>query len=184
MRGDMKRGAWDSRLWSRKAETGEITAESEESWTTTEIAAKALRVTPRTIRNYVEQGVLDGRKVKRGRARPLEIEIGSLKRLRNQMMIPGDTKIPAGGYDSLGQAESVERALLEIVADLKRTTAEAAEYRTRLELTERAESTMRQDLEDAQSLLRQAQMCAARLETELEHERSKAKPWWSRLFNI
>jgi hypothetical protein len=164
-----------------------MTAENNEGWTTTEVAAKALKVTPRTVRNYVEQGVLEGRKVKRGRARPLEIEIGSLKRLRAQMSITGNTEIPEGGYEEAERAEGVQGALLEIVADLKRVSAEAADARARLELTEQTESTLREEIEKERFARRAAQQRLAtvepemlRLERELELER--AKPWYRRLF--
>ncbi len=50
----------------------------------------------------------------------------------------------------------------------------------RLELTERAESTLREDLERERSERREAQEEARRLREELEAERSKG--FWRRLF--
>ena len=50
----------------------------------------------------------------------------------------------------------------------------------RLELTERTESTLREDLERERSERREAQEEARRLREELEAER--AKGFWSRLF--
>lgn len=145
-------------------ETPETTGEiGGEGWTTTEIAAKALRVTPRTIRNYVKQDTLEGRRVQRGRARPLEIDIASLKRLRDSMGIPADTDLAQGGYR---EPPSREDAMATLALELANAAARAARAETRAELTERAESSLKAEIK--------------RLRSELDEERNK--PWWRRVF--
>ena len=60
------------------------------------------------------------------------------------------------------------------------SSSEAAELRARLELTERAESSLREDLERVSEERRRHQEEAERLREELESERSKG--CWRRLF--
>jgi len=72
----------------------------------------------------------------------------------------------------------------DIVRDLKseliHSTSEAADLRVRLELTERAESSLREDLERVRDQRQRHQEEAERLRGELEAERSKG--FWRRLF--
>ena len=68
----------------------------------------------------------------------------------------------------------------DLTTDLIRRTAEAAELRTRLELTERTESSLREDLEREREERQRHQEEAQRLREELEAERSKG--FWQRVF--
>jgi chromosome segregation ATPase len=63
---------------------------------------------------------------------------------------------------------------------LIRSSSEAADLRARLELTERTESSLREDLERVREERQRHQEEADRLRTELEAERSK--DLWRRLF--
>lgn len=163
-------------------ETPETTPETgAEGWTTTEVAAAALGITPRRVKQLIVSGELYGRQVKRGRARPYEVGIASLKRVRDRRVALGQLEqsqatgeIPAGGYEGEGRAEGIERALVALVDDLRRLTARAARSETLLELTEQTESSLREELEETRrerDALRDA----------LQSERSKSL--WSRLFS-
>ena len=70
-------------------------------------------------------------------------------------------------------AETVPEAMRELALRLESRAAEAAELRTRLELTEKTQSTLEQE---RNQLLERVE----KLETELEAERSKG--FWQRLF--
>jgi hypothetical protein len=152
---------------------------SAEGWTTTEVAARALSITPRTVRRYIEQGRLTGRQVKRGRAKPWEVEIASLKALRNELVADGslaapaspDEDIEAGGYEEGGRPVA-ESAYVELARELAQASARAARAETRAELTVRAESSLKEELERERAR-------SDKLERELREAR---KGFWRRLF--
>jgi len=183
-----------------------ITSGSQESssgWVTTTQAAKALRVSSRAVRMFIEQGKLSGKLDQRSGKRSWLVSIDSLNTLRAQRV--GEVPLPE---EDAEVAEGVPEAIRYLADRLERRTTEAAELRTRVELTERAESTLqtekdrlREDLErerrerqqereerlkvqrKAEQLEQersQAQEEAQKLQAELEAERSKG--FWRRLF--
>lgn len=117
-----------------------------EGWTTTKAAGKALGVSPRTVQTYIRKGLLQGKVEGEGVRRTWYVGINSLNNLRAQ-------RLAESGEESFreGSAEQVAEGLAEVMQNLSERLAEAsaraAEYRTRLELTERAESTLREDLD-------------------------------------
>ena len=137
-------------------------------WTTTAAAAKALNVSPRTIRLYIEKGALDGRLEEGTDKRIWLVSIDSLNTLRAKRGTSGI--VPD---ESPEIAETVPEAMRELALRLESRAAEAAELRTRLELTEKTQSTLEQE---RNQLLERVE----KLETELEAERSKG--FWQRLF--
>ena len=137
-------------------------------WTTTAAAAKALNVSPRTIRLYIEKGELEGRLEVGTDKRIWLVSIDSLNTLRAKRGTSGI--VPD---ESPEIAEPVPEAMRELALRLESRAAEAAELRTRLELTEKTQSTLEQE---RNQLLERVE----KLETELEAERSKG--FWQRLF--
>ena len=137
-------------------------------WTTTAAAAKALNVSPRTIRLYIEKGELEGRLEEGTDKRIWLVSIDSLNTLRAKR---GTSGIVPDEYPEI--AETVPEAMRELALRLESRAAEAAELRTRLELTEKTQSTLEQE---RNQLLERVE----KLETELEAERSKG--FWQRLF--
>jgi hypothetical protein len=137
-------------------------------WTTTAAAAKALNVSPRTIRLYIEKGELEGRLEEGTDKRIWLVSIDSLNTLRAKRGTSGI--VPD---ESPEIAETVPEAMRELALRLESRAAEAAELRTRLELTEKTQSTLEQE---RNQLLERVE----KLETELEAERSKG--FWQRLF--
>ena len=117
-----------------------------EGWTTTKTAGKALGVSPRTVQSYIKKGYLVGRTEGEGVKRTWYVSIDSVNNLRARRLAEVDA-------DAIreGSAEQVAEGIAEVVQNLSERLAEAAaraaEYRTRLELTERAESTLREDLD-------------------------------------
>jgi DNA-binding transcriptional MerR regulator len=137
-------------------------------WTTTAAAAKALNVSPRTIRLYIEKGELEGRLEEGTDKRIWLVSIDSLNTIRAKRGTSGI--VPD---ESPEIAETVPEAMRELALRLESRAAEAAELRIRLELTEKTQSTVEQERNELQERVE-------KLETELEAERSKG--FWQRLF--
>jgi hypothetical protein len=70
----------------------------------------------------------------------------------------------------------------ELTSELIRSSSETADLRARLELTERTESSLREDLERVREERARHQQEAERLRAELEAECSKG--FWQRLFGV
>ena len=117
-----------------------------EGWTTTKAAGKALGVSPRTVQSYIKKGHLVGRVEGEGVRRTWYVSIDSLNNLRARRL----AEVEAESFRE-SSADHVAEGLAEVMQNLSERLAEAAaraaEYRTRLELTERAESTLREDLD-------------------------------------
>src|SRR5215208_6356076 len=144
-------------------------------WTTTAAAAKALGVSPRTVRLYIERGELEGQLEQGTDKRVWLVSIDSLNTLR--------AKRGTGGIvpdESPEIAETIPEAMHDLAVRLENRAAEAAELRTRLELTTETQSTIEQERNRLQEDLQQQQERVEALQAELEAERSKG--FWQRLF--
>jgi hypothetical protein len=118
-------------------------AASESGWVTTEVAARAVRVSPRTIRRYIDQGKLEAKPQGEGVRREWLVSVDSLHALRASRTVEED--VPED--DRSGEySDSIADVLREMAARLERRAEEAAELRVRLELTERAQSTLEEEL--------------------------------------
>src|SRR5215212_7556488 len=169
----------DEEVTRRKSQNLDAEASAEGGWTNTTAAAKALGVSPRTVQTYIRKGLLQGKVEGEGVRRTWYVSIDSLNALRAQ-------RIAEGGVESFREgnvervAEGIAEALQNLSERLAEESARAAEYRARLELTERTESSLREDLERVREERRRHQEEAERLRAELEAERSKG--FWRRLF--
>ena len=145
-------------------------------WVTTRVAAQALRIDPRTVRKYIQQGKLEAKVEGEGVEKAYLVSIDSVYALRGRT---AERTGPGVGRESVprGAAEStVSEDLVALVRDLTsevtRRSSEAAELRARLELTEQAESSRREALEqrlETERLRReQAEQDRDRLVAELE----------------
>jgi hypothetical protein len=136
-------------------------------WVTTKVAAEAIGVTPRTIRTYIREGELESKVEQEGINKRLLVSISSLDELRVRRETEGKFRRQRGGSSRQGIYEgNVAEIVRDLSTRLEERAAEAASLRTRLELTAEAESTLKERV--------------ARLEAELEAERSKG--FWRRLF--
>jgi hypothetical protein len=118
-------------------------------WVTTQQAARALAISPRTVRWHIDQGNLEAKPQGEGVKRAWLISIDSLQSFRDSRQLAGQ---PTGGYRELLEdadiaAEGRGSAIRELADRLVEEAAKASEFRVRLELTERAESTLRTELE-------------------------------------
>jgi hypothetical protein len=145
------------------------------------VAAAALGIKPRQCRNLIQEGELEARLEGEGRDRRYMVSIASLEALRDKRQSEG--KLPLGRR-STAEDEDVGAELgqwvRELTARLETRAAENAELRTRLELTEKADSTLREQLERERARADRLEERAEQLRDELEAERSKG--FWQRLF--
>ncbi len=154
-------------------------------WVTTKVAAEALSVDPRTVRTYISRGELEAKVEGEGVEKTYLVSIDSVYSLRDRRgakrKIRDGTREKSGSVS--GSAEGAEEfagMVRELTSELIRSTSEAAELRARLELTERAESSLREDLERVREERARHQEEAERLRAQLEAERGKG--FWRRLF--
>ena len=139
-------------------------------WITTDVAARAVRVSPRTIRRLIERGELEAKAEGEGVERRWLVSVDSLHAYRATR--PETAVVPHSDRDT-EVADNIADVLRDLAARVEERTAEAVEMRTRLEITEQAQST----IEDEAKRLREEN---ERLREELEAERSKGV--WRRLF--
>ena len=155
--------------------------EGSSGWVNTDVAAEALGVSARSVRNYILDGALVARKEKEGINERYVVSVDSLHALRDHRKQEG--KLQARRRRTSRQSEATEEDAAEAVrktaVDMMRETltslemhmAQNAELRVRLELTERAESTLREELERE----RQERLEAQRRAGSLEQERSETQ---------
>jgi Helix-turn-helix domain len=119
-------------------------------WVTTKVAAQALGVTQRTVRSYINRGELRARSEGEGRQKSYLVSIDSVHALRNRQAPPQNVRggtpeeVVVSATPSAGDLTAMIRGL---TTELVQASSEAAELRTRLQLTERAESTLHEQLQ-------------------------------------
>jgi DNA-binding transcriptional MerR regulator len=144
---------------------------------TTQQAAKALGISPRTVRWHIEQGNLVARPEGEGVNRTWLVSIPSLQALRDARQAAGDAP---RGYRASSEgagiaAESSGEAIRVLAERLEEAAARAAEYRVRLELTEQAESTLRAELEETRRRREEVERERDQLRRELEALREERR---------
>ena len=144
-------------------------------WVSTSVAAAALGIKPRQCRNLIQEGELEARLEGEGRDRRYMVSIASLEALRDKRQSEG--KLPLSRRRT-AEDEDVGAELgqwvRELTARLEARAAENAELRTRLELTEQADSTLREQLERERERVDQERQERERLLEELKRERERA----------
>jgi hypothetical protein len=158
-------------------------------YVTTEVAAAALRVSPRTVRGYIRAGELEAISEGEGVQKRWLVSIDSVQALREQRQASGG--IPqahrsAAASDVLAEAEAVNTAdLVVMVQELQYRLGRAE---ARVELQAVAESTMR---EERERLLSQLEEERGRVEAERERAEQQRdeleqarRSWWRRFFGI
>jgi IS30 family transposase len=143
----------------------------ESGWVTTQVAAEALGVDPRTVRTYIQRGELKAKVEGEGVEKVYSVDIDSLYALRDARKASGKSARKVRAKSA--EAEDLAALVRDLTAQLVSSNSEAAHLRTRLELTERSQSTLE---EEARALREERD----RLRTELEAERNRG--FWSRLF--
>ena len=154
-------------------------------WVNTDVAARAVRVSPRTIRRLIERGKLAAKQEGEGVEKRWLVSVDSLHLLRASRSERADNPRDdrGSGRESFREksadtpVDSIADVVRDLAARLEERTAEAVEYRTRLEITERAQSTV----EEEARVLREEN---ERLRSELVglREKPEGRSWWRRLF--
>ena len=140
-------------------------------WVTTQVAAEALGVDPRTVRTYINRGILNAKVEGKGVEKAYSVDVDSLYALRDARKSSG--KGPRKIREKSANAEDFAELIRDLTTQVVRTSSEAAALRTRLQLTEQAQSSLE---EEARALREERD----RLRAELEAKRSKG--FWARLF--
>ena len=162
---------------------------SSSGYITTEVAAAALRVSPRTVRGYIRAGELEAISEGEGVQKRWLVSIDSVQALREQRQASG--AIPQGlrlssAEDLLAEAEAVNTA--DLVATVQELQYRLGRAEARVELQAVAESTIREERDRLLSQLEEERGCveaerqrAEQLRDELEQAR---RSWWRRFFGI
>jgi len=150
-------------------------------WVTTKVAAAALGLKPRQCRNLIQEGELEAKLEGEGRDKRYLVSVASLEALRDRRQSEG--KLPLNRRSD-AETEDVPAELgqwlRELTARLETRAAENAELKTRLELTEQADSTIREQRERERLRADRLEEEAKTLRDELQTERRKG--FWQRLF--
>ncbi len=158
-------------LGEGSASLGEGSAGS--GWTTTKQAAKVLGVSRRSVQEYVHRGILEARVEGEGVSKTFYISIDSLNAMRSRRT---DERTSSGKFaggspqtaEPTKPSPSTDEALRHTIDRLEARTAEATELRIRLELTERAQSTLEEQLAEERRRREEAERRAEELERRLE----------------
>jgi hypothetical protein len=142
-------------------------------WTTTKQAAKVLGVSRRSVQGYVRQGILEARDEGEGVNKRFLVSIDSLNALsaRRKREAGGRANFveaSAGLGETAKLAANTDEGLRHLIARLEARTEEATELRIRLELTERAQSTLEDDLAEERRLREEAEREREDLRRKLE----------------
>jgi DNA-binding transcriptional MerR regulator len=122
--------------------------EAPSGWTSTKQAAKALGVSPRTIRWHIEQGNLVAKPEGEGVRRSWLVSIDSVQAFRDSRQSAGEMPRSNRTFQEGSEiaAESLGNPIRTLADRLAEEAARAAEYRVRLELTEQAQSSLGEEL--------------------------------------
>ena len=158
-------------LGEASRERGEDLAGS--GWTTTKQAAKVLGVSRRSVQGYVRRGILEAREEGEGVNKRFFVSIDSLNELRarrsEEALASEDFAAAASeAEETANLAANAGEGLRHVVDRLEARTVEATELRVRLEITERAESTLREELAEERSRREEAERAREELQRELE----------------
>jgi hypothetical protein len=151
----------------------ELTAPS--GWVSTQQAARALGISPRTVRWHIEQGNLEAKPEGEGVKRTWLVSIDSLQAFRDTRRSAGDQpRSYRTANEDVGTAAEGSGVAIRVLAErLEEAAARAAEYRVRLQLTEQAESTLGAELEEARRRREDAERERDELRRELQALRER-----------
>ncbi len=133
-----------------------------EGWVSTDVAAKALGVSPRTVRRMLDRGELQGRLEADGINKAWTVDITSVQRLRDERNAAGRGREESRTVS--GMADYAADVVRDLAADLAEARYRLGRAESRIELTAQTESTLREALERERER-------ADRLEAELREHR-------------
>jgi hypothetical protein len=158
----------DSTRGDNAASNREATAHA--GWVTTQVAARSLDISPRTVRWHIEQGHIEAKPQGEGVRRSWLVSIDSLQAFRDARQRKGQSP---GGYRGEQQsadiaAQSPGNPIRELADRLVEEASKASEFRVRLEISEKAESTLREELAEERRRREEAERQREDMRRELE----------------
>jgi hypothetical protein len=117
-------------------------------WVTTQVAARSLAISPRTVRWHIEQGHIEAKPQGEGVKRSWLVSIDSLQAFRDARQRQGQSP---GGFREAQKSADIAAQLpgnpiRELADRLVEEASKASEFRVRLEISEKAASTLREEL--------------------------------------
>jgi hypothetical protein len=117
-------------------------------WVTTQVAARSLAISPRTVRWHIEQGHIEAKPQGEGVRRSWLVSIDSLQAFRDARQRQGQSP---GGFRGAQRSADIAAQLpgnpiRELADRLVEEASRASEFRVRLEISEKAASTLREEL--------------------------------------
>ena len=194
---------------------GDVREEASGSgWTTTKQAAKLLGVSRRSVQGYVRRGLLEAQEQGQGVNKTFLVSIDSLNALHDRRRHEASeaakfADASAEASETANQHTDTGEALRHAIERVEARTAEATEFRIRLELTEQAQSTLQEELIEERRRREEAERERDDLRRELyalreprespstgkeeperteprpvtvESQESVQRPWWKRVF--
>jgi excisionase family DNA binding protein len=154
---------------------GEASEEKGETYTPLE-AGRVLGVSDERIRQLVEAGEIAGEK-RGGRWHVFRVSVHhQLEQRGSPRARKSRERSPHSGEDAAREAQELQARVEDLSYRLGRSEARA-------ELTERTESTLREERERILEDLRRERERSGRLESELTEAReAAARSWWRRIF--
>ncbi len=176
-------------------------------WVNTEVAAAGLGVSPRTVRDYISSRKLEAKPQGEGVERRWLVSIDSVQALRESRRNAG--KMPSGRREEGRGGKDAADFAAELITSVQDLQYRLGRAEARAEITERAESTLRESLERERERADRADRRAEELERRFgatqeppdppetaaaEPERvdtgpatagsqaSAQRPWWRRMF--
>lgn len=158
---------------------GSANEQGASGWVTTKAAAQTLGVTPRTVRTYIGRGELQAKAEGEGRQKTYLVSVDSVHALRERQGPPHKH----ADEESFEQAPDTPEAvpardftglIRDLTGELVQKASEAAELKTRLQLTEQAESTLQEQLQRERERAERLEAERERLFPDLLREKDRA----------
>jgi Helix-turn-helix domain len=119
-------------------------------WVTTQVAARSLAISPRTVRWHIEQGHIEAKPQGEGVRRSWLVSIDSLQAFRDARQRQGQS--PGGFREAQKSADIAAQPpgnpIRELADRLVEEASRASEFRVRFEISEKAASTLREELSE------------------------------------
>src|ERR687885_1249854 len=160
--------------------------QEESGWVTTDVAAAALRRSPRRVREYIRRGLLAAKTEGEGVSKRWLVSIDSLNALLNEAAHtkgtrPGSMRRRRGDRKGMSTDEGAVVDAAELLNTVQELQYRLGQAEARAELTEKAESTLRESLEREQLRADAERERTDRLEETLQHAR---RGWLRRFFGF
>jgi DNA-binding transcriptional MerR regulator len=158
---------------------GSANEQGASGWVTTKAAARTLGVTQRTVRTYIGRGKLQAKAEGEGRQKTYLVSVDSVHALRERQGPPQKHPDEESFEEAPDTPEAVPARdftglIRDLTGELVQKASEAAELKTRLQLTEQAESTLQEQLQRERERAERLEAERDRLFPDLLREKDRA----------